>query len=83
MLYSLAEALFNQTVINSLIAQLDTYSSTYHLVSGASQVVVARQIINHVQGYADGEIWMREFFLEKITIGTSWRIDDGGVIFKV
>ncbi|MFN7630130.1 MAG: hypothetical protein ACK6BM_05945 [Cyanobacteriota bacterium] len=44
---------------------------------------MARQIINHVQGYADGEIWMREFFLEKITIGTSWRIDDGGVIFKV
>jgi hypothetical protein len=82
-LNSLAEALINDKAKANLVDQLNTYWKKYNLEPGKSQVVVARQVINHVSGYADGDIWMRWFFVEPISIGSGWAIDDDGVIYTV
>lgn len=79
-LNSLAEALTKDKAKANLVDQLNTYWKKYNLEPGKSQVVVARQVINHVPEYADGEIWMRWFFVEPISIGSGWSIDDDGVI---
>ncbi len=82
-LNSLAEALTKDKAKANLVDQLNTYWKKNNLEPGKSQVVVARQVINHMPGYADGEIWMRWFFVEPISIGSGWGIDDDGVIYTV
>lgn len=70
-------------VKQGLIKQLETYKDHYDLFPGISQIALVRQIPNQKakdKGLVD--VWMREFFVENLSIDENWSITDGVIQYK-
>lgn len=70
-------------VKQGLIDQLNYYKEHYDFFPGKSQIALVRQIPNQEAKKKDlVDVWMREFFVENLSIGENWSITDGVIQYK-